>query len=87
MQTYGNHILFNQDEGMMIVNGQKNKYNQKQNNNFRLYFNLFKSIKYKSLVSSMGILLGKDFHYDLIRPGISIYGGHYNNKLKKKINF
>ena len=63
----------------------KNKYNQKQNNNFRLYFNLFKSIKYKSLVSSMGILLGKDFHYDLIRPGISIYGGHYNSKLKKKI--
>jgi len=63
----------------------KNKYNQKQNNNFRLYFNLFKSIKYKSLVSSMGILLGKDFHYDLIRPGISIYGGHYNSKLKKII--
>ena len=63
----------------------KNKYNQKQNNNFRLYFSLFKSIKYKSLVSSMGILLGKDFHYDLIRPGISIYGGHYNSKLKKRI--
>jgi alanine racemase len=63
----------------------KNKYNQKQNNNFQLYFNLFKSIKYKSLVSSMGILLGKDFHYDLIRPGISIYGGHYNRKKKKII--
>ena len=63
----------------------KNKFNQKQNNNFQLYFNLFKSIKYKSLVSSMGILLGKDFHYDLIRPGISLYGGHYNCKIKKII--
>jgi len=63
----------------------KNKYNQKQNNNFQLYFNLFKSIKYKSLVGSMGILLGKDFHYDLIRPGISLYGGHYTSKIKKII--
>ena len=33
----------------------------------------------------MGILLGKNFHYDLIRPGISMYGGHYNNKIKKII--
>jgi len=63
----------------------KNKYNQKQNNNFQSYFNLFKSIKYKSLVGSMGILLGKDFHYDLIRPGISLYGGHYTSKIKKII--
>ena len=63
----------------------KNKYNQKQNDNFLLYFNLFKSIKYKSLVGSIGILLGKDFHYDLIRPGISLYGGHYASKIKKII--
>jgi len=63
----------------------KNKYNKKQNYNFQSYFNLFKSIKYKSLVSSMGILIGKGFHYDLIRPGISLYGGHYNNKFKKII--
>ena len=60
----------------------KNKYNQKQNKNFRLYFNLFKSIKYKSLANSMGILLGKDYHYNLIRPGISLYGGYSINKLK-----
>jgi len=63
----------------------KNKYNQKQNNNFQLYFKLFKSIKYKSLVNSMGILLGKKFHYDLVRPGISLYGGHFNTQLKQII--
>ena len=33
----------------------------------------------------MGILLGKQFHYDLTRPGISLYGGYYNTKLKKII--
>ena len=33
----------------------------------------------------MGVILGKDFHYDLVRPGISLYGGHYNTKLKKYI--
>ena len=60
----------------------KIKYNQKQNKNFRLYFNLFKSIKYKSLANSMGILLGKDYHYNLIRPGIYLYGGYSINKLK-----
>jgi len=63
----------------------RNKYNQKQNNNFKLYFNLFKSIKYKSLVGSMGILLGTDFHYDLIRPGIALYGGYFTSKIKKII--
>ena len=33
----------------------------------------------------MGTILGKDFHYDLVRPGISLYGGHYNTKIKKYI--
>ena len=31
----------------------------------------------------MGILLGQKYHYDLIRPGIALYGGHYNTKIKK----
>ena len=33
----------------------------------------------------MGIILGKKFHHDIIRPGISLYGGHFNTKLKKII--
>ena len=63
----------------------RNNYNQKQNKIFKSYFSLFKKIKYKSLVSSMGILLGKNFHYDMIRPGISLYGGHYDSKLRNII--
>ena len=31
----------------------------------------------------MGIILGDNFHHDLVRPGISLYGGHYNTKMKK----
>ena len=34
----------------------------------------------------MGTFLGEDFHYDLVRPGISLYGGHYNTKLKKWVD-
>tara|TARA_B110000014_G_C19633078_1_gene334015 strand:- start:73 stop:558 length:486 start_codon:yes stop_codon:yes gene_type:complete len=33
----------------------------------------------------MGIILGENFHHDLVRPGISLYGGHYNTKMKKII--
>lgn len=29
-----------------------------------------------SLANSAGILLGSDFTYDLVRPGIALYGGH-----------
>jgi alanine racemase len=29
-----------------------------------------------SLANSAGILLGPDFDYDLVRPGIALYGGH-----------
>ena len=29
----------------------------------------------KSLANSAGVFLGDDFHFDLVRPGISLYGG------------
>lgn len=29
-----------------------------------------------SLANSAGILLGRDYHYDLVRPGVALYGGH-----------
>ena len=31
------------------------------------------------------LLLNKKLHYDLARPGIALYGGHNNTKLKKNI--
>jgi alanine racemase len=29
-----------------------------------------------SLANSAGILLGREYHYDLVRPGVALYGGH-----------
>ena len=62
-----------------------NPYNLIQNSNFQSSFKLFKSIEYKSLANSAGILNNKNLHYDLVRPGISLYGGLNNIKLKKLI--
>ena len=63
-----------------------NLYNDLQNKKFKSINRLYKNTKIKfSLASSMGSILGKDYHYDLIRPGISLYGGHYNSILKKYI--
>ena len=63
----------------------KNKYNNIQNNKFKEAFKYFKNIKYRSLSNSMGIILGNDYHYDLVRPGISLYGGHFYTKMKSII--
>ena len=38
-----------------------------------------------SLSNSAGILLGSKYHFDMVRPGISIFGG--NSQLNQKINF
>lgn len=43
---------------------------------------LFESLRaelpeaFASLANSAGILLGRDYFYDLVRPGIALYGGH-----------
>ena len=76
------HILLSHlssaDEG-------KNNYNIFQNKKFKVAINLKINAKYNSLSNSMGIILGDNFHHDLVRPGISLYGGHYNTKMKKII--
>ena len=76
------HILISHlssaDEG-------KNNYNILQNKKFKEAINLKINTKYNSLSNSMGIILGNNFHHDLVRPGISLYGGHFNTKMKKII--
>ena len=62
-----------------------NRYNEIQNNKFYKIKYLFKKTKYFSLANSLGIKLGKKFHHDLTRSGISLYGGHYNSAYKKYI--
>ena len=62
-----------------------NSYNLKQTSKFKKIANLFFGLTNKSLSNSMGITLGENFHYDITRPGIALYGGHYNTTLKNKI--
>jgi alanine racemase len=76
------HILISHlssaDEG-------KNNYNKLQNKKFKqaIYHKI--NAKFNSLSNSMGLILGKNYHYDLVRPGISLYGGHFDTKMKKII--
>ena len=52
----------------------KNPKNEIQRQRFIEASNRFPNAK-RSLAASGGALLGKDFHFDLIRPGIALYGG------------
>ena len=63
----------------------KNYYNTVQNTRFRKAIDQQVNVKIKSISNSFALVLGKDYHYDLIRPGISLYGGHQNTKMKKII--
>ena len=62
-----------------------NNYNNIQNKIFQNSFQYLNKVKYKSISNSMGLNLSKEFHYNLIRPGISLYGGHFNTKMKSII--
>ena len=63
----------------------KNYYNTVQNTKFRKAIDLQLNAKIKSLSNSFALILGKNYHFDLVRPGISLYGGHQNTKMKKII--
>lgn len=39
-----------------------------------------------SLSNSAGVLLGRKYHFDMVRPGISLYGGHCIKNEKKIYN-
>ena len=64
-----------------------NPYNNNQLKKFKEIVNYNQNNKQKfSLANSFGSVLSKNYLFDMIRPGISIYGGHFNNRiLKKKI--
>lgn len=48
--------------------------NETQNSEFRRIIELT-YCEQTSLANSAGIFLGSDYHYDLVRPGIALYGG------------
>ncbi len=53
----------------------KHELNQKQLNRFQRVCELFPNAR-RSLSNSAGIFLGSDYHFDLVRPGIALYGGN-----------
>lgn len=61
-----------------------NKYNSIQNKKFLKNTGLFMNVKNKSLCSSAGIMNNKKYHYEMVRPGISLYGCVDNINLLKK---
>ena len=65
----------------------KNPFNKIQRQRFENIKNSFHNKKiFFSLANSNGSVLSNDYLYDLIRPGIGLYGGYNNNvKLKSKI--
>lgn len=65
----------------------KNEYNKIQIQRFRELRNNFKNKKIIfSLSNSNGTTLGKSYLFNMIRPGIGLYGGNNNNKnLKRNI--
>ena len=63
----------------------KNNYNLKQKKIFTRLKNKFNDKVIFSLANSHGAILNKSYLYDMIRPGIGIYGGFENKRLGKKI--
>ncbi len=64
----------------------KNKYNEIQRKRFLKIKNRFKNKNISfSLANSNGSILSKKYLFDIIRPGIGIYGGNNRNKNLKKL--
>ncbi|WP_156453024.1 alanine racemase [Polycladidibacter stylochi] len=59
----------------------QDRMNQTQLSNFRQLSQLFPKTPH-SLANSSGIFLGADYHFDLVRPGIALYGGNPTPGLK-----
>ena len=84
-------ILF-KDKNLKIIMSHLACADNKQNPYNSLQLNKFKQIKDHhgnnkivfSLANSFGSVLSKEYLFDMIRPGISIYGGHFNNIILKK---
>jgi len=69
---------------LVSAENKKDKYNNIQLLKTKKLSNILKSHKF-SLANSAGIFLGNKFLFDMVRLGISLYGGYGNNKIKKKI--
>ncbi len=86
-----NKIKF-EDKKIKIIISHLASADQKNNPYNNIQLNKFKKITNKnnknkiifSLANSFGSVLSEDYLFDMIRPGISLYGGHFNNIILKK---
>ena len=67
---------------LSCADDKKSKLNEKQLAKFNLIRSYFPDCIH-SVSNSAGILLGKKYHLDMVRPGISLYGGHCQMNEKK----
>ncbi len=67
---------------LACADDRKSLKNKKQLNKFNFIRSHFPNSLH-SLSNSAGILLGKKYHFDMVRPGISLYGGHCQKNEKK----
>ena len=60
---------------LSCADNKKSKNNLMQLKKFKSIIKNFPNTMH-SLSNSAGVLLGQDYHFDMVRPGISLYGGH-----------
>jgi len=72
---------------LACADDKNNEYNLLQKKRFLKISKDFPGCRY-SLAASGGIFLGKDYHLDMVRPGIALYGGRlfFNRKLKNVVS-
>jgi len=86
LQKFKEVIIFTH---LASADEKKSKYNNDQKNKFLKIKSMFQFQNCKfSLAASGGIFLGKDYHFDMVRPGIALYGGKlfFNKKLKNVVS-
>jgi len=86
LQKFKEIIIFTH---LASADEKKSRYNNDQKNKFLKIKSMFQFQNCKfSLAASGGIFLGKDYHFDMVRPGIALYGGKlfFNKKLKNVVS-
>ena len=63
----------------------KNIANEKQLNNFKEIIINFPTFR-KSLAASHGIFINNNYHFDLTRPGVALFGGIKNRNILNVVN-
>lgn len=67
---------------LAVADTPEHPLNRKQLSGFRAVRSLLPNIP-ASLANSAGIRLGADYHFDLVRPGIALYGGEAGTRVQR----